>query len=112
MAADRLALAHAFEAAGFARDASETVASAVLDAIHDNVASKADIAGLHSNLVGLRSDLKAEIAVVRADLKTDIAAVRAELKTDNASLRTELKTDIAGVRSDLALVQHQLFTRL
>jgi len=61
MAADRLALAHAIEDAGIARDKAERVASAIFDAINDNVATKAD-------LFAVRSDLAAAIAATRADI--------------------------------------------
>ncbi len=50
MAADRLALAHAFEDAGIVRDKAERVASAIFDAINDNVATKADIARVELRL--------------------------------------------------------------
>jgi len=44
MTTDRLTLAHVFEEAGFPREKAEAVASTILDAIHDNVATKTDLA--------------------------------------------------------------------
>ena len=40
---DRLALANAIEDAGIERSKAERVASVIVDAIHDNVATKADV---------------------------------------------------------------------
>ena len=40
---DRLALAHAFEDAGIVREKAEQLATAVLAAIRDNVATKSDL---------------------------------------------------------------------
>ena len=40
---DRLALANAIEDAGIPRAKAERVASVIFDAIHDNVATKADV---------------------------------------------------------------------
>jgi hypothetical protein len=48
----RLALANAIEDAGIPRDKAQRVASVIFDAIHDNVATKADV-----QAVGARIDL-------------------------------------------------------
>ena len=98
---DRLSLANALADAKIDRAAAERIATEIFDAIHDSVATKAD-------LQSVRTELKADIAALRTELKADIAAVRGE----TASLRTELKADIAAVRSELALVEHRLLTRL
>jgi hypothetical protein len=59
---DRLALAHAFEDAGMARDKAEHVATVVLDAIHDNVARKADLQALEQKITS-------DLALAVRDLK-------------------------------------------
>jgi 3-oxoacyl-ACP reductase-like protein len=87
---DRLTLANAIEDAGIERAKAERVASAIIDIIHDNVATKADV------------------QAVRADLQTAVQAVRGELQT----AETRLNGQIAAVRADLALVEHRLMTRL
>jgi hypothetical protein len=51
---DRLTLTRAFEGAGIGSEAAERIASEIYDAIHDNVATKAD-------LDLLRVELKREI---------------------------------------------------
>ena len=83
---DRLTLAHAIEDAGIERAKAERVASAIVDLIHDEVATKADVAAV----------------------KADVAALSADLRPTEISL----KADIAAVRAELNLVEHRLLTRL
>jgi hypothetical protein len=56
MATDRLSLANALEAANIDRSAAERIATEIYDAIHNNVATKADVAQLRAEL-GARIDL-------------------------------------------------------
>ena len=80
---DRLALANAIEDAGIPRDKAQRVASVIFDAIHDNVATKADV-------------------------QAGVAAVRSQLQTSEVALRSE----IVGVRSLLAAETARLDTRI
>ena len=91
---DRLALANAIEDAGIERAKAERVASVIFDAIHDNVATKADV--------------QASEAAVRHDLQASTAATRADI----AATRTELKSDIAVIRSAMANETARLSTRI
>ena len=93
---DRLALALtlAIEDAGIPHDKAERVASVIVDVIHDNVATKADIAPLAIKVEAVGADVR---AVVRAELQ----AVRTEVQ----GVRTELK-------GELALIERRLLTRL
>lgn len=113
---DRLTLTHAIEDAGIERAKAERMASVIFDAIHDEVATKADLTSLRvdlkADLASLRVDLKADIAGVRSELKADIEAVRSELKADVAAVRSELKSDIQAVRANADLIEHRLLTRL
>jgi hypothetical protein len=84
---DRLALANAIEDAGIERAKAERVASVIFDAIHDNVATKADVQALGG-------ELRPSIAALGAELRPEIAAVRRDL----------------GARIDL--IEHRLLTRL
>jgi len=59
--ADRLTLARALEEGGIGRDAAEHIATEILDAIHENVATKSD-------LQATETALRAELAALRADL--------------------------------------------
>ncbi len=81
--ADRLTLARALEGGGISRDAAEHIATEILDAIHENVATK-------------------------SDLQATETALRTELSSETATLRA----DIAALRTDLTLVEHRLLTRL
>lgn len=87
---DRLTLTRAIEDAGIERDKAERVASVIVDVIHDSVATKTD-------LVSLRSDLKADIAAVASDLRR---------------IETGLKAEIAGARAHADLIEHRLLSRL
>jgi hypothetical protein len=86
MTTDRLTLARTLEDAGIARDGAEKVASAIFDAIHDNVATKADIAAL-------QSATKADMVAVRGDLAA--LEQRLERKIDQVEYR--LITRLGGL---------------
>jgi Skp family chaperone for outer membrane proteins len=94
---DRLALANAIEDAGIPRDKAQRVASVIFDAIHDRVATKADVqageAALKSELQALRHDVQGNGAATRAD----IAASMAELKSDVVAVRSALERQDANV---------------
>jgi hypothetical protein len=120
---DRLTLARAFEEGGIKRDAAEHIATEIFDAIHENVATKADVAAARSEIAAVGSELKTEIQAVRSELKTEIQAVRSELKAEIQGVRSELKAeiqrvrselkaDVAAVRAEIALVEHRLMTPL
>jgi hypothetical protein len=105
---DRLTLAHAIEDAGIERAKAERVASAIVDLIHDEVATKADVAALHG-------DLRMTEAVLRADITavgTELRRTEATLKADISAMRTELHATELRLKGDLALVEHRLLTRL
>src|SRR5215469_8911487 len=59
---DRLTLTRAFEGAGMQSEAAERIATEIYDAIHDNVATKADIAAVRADLAAVKVD-RDEIAV-------------------------------------------------
>jgi len=63
--ADRLTLARAREEGGIGRDAAEHIATEIIDAIHENVATKSD---LQATETALRTELRSEVAALRADL--------------------------------------------
>ena len=48
---DRLTLTRAFEGAGIGSDAAERIATEIYDAIHDNVATKADLRELEQRII-------------------------------------------------------------
>ncbi len=71
---DRLALANALanaiQEAGIERSKAERVASVIFDAIHQNVATKADV---QASDAALRTELKSDIAAARSALASEIA---------------------------------------
>lgn len=81
----------------------------------DDVATKAD-------LVLLRSDVRAEMAVLRTEmavLRADMAELRvelrtevAQLRTEMAELRTELRTEMAELRTEFRTGLADLEARL
>ena len=99
--ADRLTLAHAIEDAGIERTKAEALAGAILEAIHDNVATKIDIREL-------RSELKADIQ----ELRSEMAQTATELRSEMAQLGTNLRSEMTTLRADMALVEQRLLTRL
>jgi hypothetical protein len=94
---DRLTLSNAIEDAGIERAKAERVASVIIDIIHDNVATKADVQAVRADLQTVETRLNGQIAAVRADLQT---------------VETRFNGQIAAVRADLGLVEHRLMTRL
>jgi hypothetical protein len=85
---DRLALANAIEDAGIPRDKAQRVASVIFDAIHDNVATKADV---QASEAAIRGELRAEIGSVRAAFAAEIGSVRALLAAELARLDTRVE---------------------
>jgi hypothetical protein len=83
---DRLALANAIEDAGIERSKAERVASVIFDAIHDNVATKADVqaseAALRNEILGVRSLLASEVG--RLDMRIE----RLDAKVEQIGSRT------------------------
>jgi hypothetical protein len=59
--ADRLSLTRAFEGAGLDSTAAERIATEIYDAIHENVATKADIAAVRADLAAVKADLERQI---------------------------------------------------
>ena len=89
---DTLKLARKLEAAGFPQKQAADTSAALADSLGEvsDLATKAD-------LTQLKTELKGDVAELRAELKADIAELRTELKADIA----ELKTDIAGLRAEV-----------
>jgi hypothetical protein len=82
---DRLALANAIKDAGIERSKAERVASVIFDAIHDNVATKADVQASEATVRG-------EIAAFRAAIASEIA------RLDTRIERLDAKVEQIGSR--------------
>lgn len=77
---DRLTLTRALESGGMASQAAERIATEIYAAIHDNVASKADVAAIRADIAVIRGETRADIAAVRSETRGDLAAVRGEMR--------------------------------
>jgi hypothetical protein len=75
---DRLALANAIEDAGIERGKAERVASVIFDAIHDNVATKADVQASEAAIRGLLASevTRLDTRMERLDAKVEMLAAR------------------------------------
>ena len=89
---DTLKASRTLKAAGIADAQAEAIVTTMAGAFDDAVATKADIAGVRTELKSMAT--KTEIA----ELKADIAGVRTELK----SMAT--KTEIAELKADMLKV--------
>jgi plasmid stabilization system protein ParE len=85
----------------FTPEQAETLAEALAEATHEDLATKTDLAAV-------KAELKADIAEVRSELRADIAEVRSKLRADIAEVRSELRADIAEVRAELAELKAEL----
>ena len=100
--ADRLTLAHAIEDAGIERTRAEALAGGILEAIHDNVATKVDIRELRGETKELRSELKADICAI---------SLRTSWRPAFSSARGSWMS-ATDLRAEMALLEHRLLTRL
>lgn len=103
---DRLTLTRAFEGAGLKSGDAERIATEIYDAIHANVASKADVAAVEATVSATRTELREEIAAVRADLGADIAALRAELVSLELRLTLRLGAVVVAIAGILFAALH------
>jgi F0F1-type ATP synthase membrane subunit b/b' len=85
----------------FTSEQAEALAEALGEASQGDLATKADLAELRTEIAELKTELKTEIAELRTELKAEIAELRTELKAEIAGLRTELRAEIAAVRTEL-----------
>jgi hypothetical protein len=105
---DRLSLTNALADANIDRQAAERIATQIFDAIHDNVATKAD-------LQVVEAALKADLQRMEADLQRIEAALRADLQRVEAALRADLQRIEVAFRAELALrfseLEHRMTVR-
>ncbi len=102
---DRLSLAHAFEDAGIPRDKAEQVATAVLNAIRDNVATKADIGLVRTDIAVFYG----RIANVEGSLSAKIDHVEGSLNAKIDRIADRLLLRLGGV---IVVVAGALFAAL
>jgi hypothetical protein len=105
---DRLALTEAIEAGGIERAKATRIASVIFDAIHQNVATKADLEPVKAEIIRVELSLKAELVTVRSEL-------RDEMRSGVAALDGKIaRQDVAVERVRLAVreTESRLLVRL
>ena len=101
---DRLSLTNALADANIERQKAERIATQILDAIHDNVATKQD---LHAVEGVLRADLQR----VEAALNADLQRVQADLQRVESALRADMQALEQRTLLRLAELEHRLTVR-
>ena len=76
---DRLTLTRALEGSGMQSDAAERIATEIYDAIHDNVATKADLDGVKIELKADLRELELRLDVRFAQIDTRFEAVAKQI---------------------------------
>ena len=120
---DRLSLANALADAKIDRAAAERIATEIFEAIHDSVASKADLQRLESATSADFQRMEAAIqhleAATMADFQRLEAATKADFQRQEAATKADFQrqeaattAEFAAVRSEMALLEHRLLTRL
>jgi hypothetical protein len=106
---DTLRLSRALQDKGnFTSEQAEALAEALGEASQGDLATKTDLAGVRTEIAGLKTELKTELA----GIGTEIAELRTELKSEIAGARGELKSDIAGVGTEIAELRTELKTKI
>jgi hypothetical protein len=104
---DRLALSNAIEDAGIERGKAQRLASVIFDAIHDSVATKADVQALGAEL---KAEITARVGSIRAELKSDITGVRSVLASEIGRLDTRIERLDATVKAQPNAIMLRLGT--
>jgi hypothetical protein len=72
---DRLSLANALAEAKIERSAAERIATEIFDAIHDSVATKADVQRVDANIAAVRAEMNLRFAELEHRLTVRFASV-------------------------------------
>lgn len=100
MEAARRRLKNELENADFSDVQSETLSHIIA-----NLATKADLQLLRSEMKGLAASLRGEMAEFRGEMRGELSAFRAELlgemRSEFAELRGEMRSEISGLRGDM-----------
>jgi hypothetical protein len=86
------------EKAKMSPEQAEGLADAVAEAIQNDLATKADIAMVRTDIEALRLSTKTDLDALRLSTKTDLDALRLSTKTDLEALRLSTKTDLEALR--------------
>lgn len=102
---DRLTLTRAFEGAGVESTAAERLATEIYDAIHDSVATKADLSRIEAGL-------RAELEKVEAGLRAELAILRSEMQALEQRLDRRIDSMVTRLGALVVVVAGLLFAAL
>ena len=102
---DTLGYAEALEQSGFTSEQAKGAAKALNNTVGEELATKADLAQLGT-------ELRSEIAESRAELHTEINKVRSEIAEARTELSAELHAEINKVRTEIAESRAELRTEI
>jgi len=83
-------------ATGISKESAEAIVESV-NTKNDDVATKADI-------YELRTELKSDISKLEQATKAEISELRTEVKTEISELRTEVKAEISELRTEVTAI--------
>ena len=98
---DKLAYVDRLTAAGVDEGQARALAVGLDQALREEVATKADIGAVRTDLAAVRHELKADVDALRQEVTADIAALRQELKADIVAARNELRADNQVTKHDM-----------
>jgi len=87
---DTLKLARRLAAAGMPTEQADGVAAAIAEGVAEQVATKADLGEIRTEILTLRAELKAQIGELRVELKAEIGEFQTATTTEFARIRTEM----------------------
>jgi SMC interacting uncharacterized protein involved in chromosome segregation len=89
---------------------------ATLTATLPNLATKAEVADMRSDLTreisDLRTEMTADISGLRTEMTAEISGLRTEMTADISGLRAEVSRDISGLRNDNISLRADITTEI
>ena len=109
---DTLGYAEALEQSGFTSEQAKGAAKALNNTVGEELATKADLAQLGSELRVEIAEASTELRAEINELRVEMAETRAELRAEIAETRTELRAEIVeastGLRAEMAATRAEL----
>ena len=109
---DTLTAAQKIEDAGCNPDLAAEIVTQIKNAVTGDVATKADVALLRSDLKAYRIETKAEFEILRIETKAGFESLRKEMATAFSPMQAEVgktRVDLAATREILSKKMTQLF---
>ena len=102
---DTLGYAEALERSGFTSEQAKGAAKALNNTVGEELATKADLAQLSTEL---RAEIAESSAETRTELRAEMAQLGTELRAEMAQLGTELRAEMAQLGTELAEVRGEM----